>query len=97
MSDGRITINLDLAGYNFKVPAKTAEEESIIRQAAQEINESIESYESRYPDKKGNMAFLMAALDISVKKITVERNSIADSSPESLLRMEQDLDEALSL
>lgn len=100
MSDGSgiVRVNLDLAGYKINnLRVKSTEDESIIRQAAKELNESIETYESHYPDQKGVMAYLMAALDSNVKKIKAERNSKVGTSTDGLLRMEQDLDEALSL
>ncbi|MBE6340957.1 MAG: hypothetical protein J6Y72_08790 [Bacteroidales bacterium] len=93
-----VRVNLDLAGYKINnLIVRSMEDESIIRQAAKELNESIEEFETNHPDQKGVMAYLIVALDCSVKKIRAERRSEGGASSESLLRMEQDLDEALSI
>lgn len=77
MIDTHININVVLVGRNYKLRVEPSEE-SMVRQAAKEINDKISDYQSKFPSKDKQDFLTMLLLEQKVealRKIGVQAQS----------------------
>ncbi|MBR6720863.1 MAG: cell division protein ZapA [Alistipes sp.] len=88
MADGKIKINLSIAGRLYPMTVD-AEKEELYREAAKRLNEKITEY-SRIPKFDVTDRLAMAALRYSILSLTTEHTaSLGDADVENLHAIEE--------
>ncbi len=88
MADGKIKINLSIAGRLYPMTVD-AEKEELYREAAKRLNEKITEY-SRIPKFDVTDRLAMAALRYSILSLTTEHTaSLGDADVEDLHAIEE--------
>ena len=88
MADGKIKINLSIAGRLYPITID-AEEEELYREAAKRLNDKITEY-SRIPRFDVTDRLAMAALRYSILALTTEHTaSLGDADVEELHAIEE--------
>ena len=88
MADGKIKINLSIAGRLYPMTVD-AEKEELYREAAKRLNEKITEY-SRIPKFDVTDRLAMAALRYSILSLTTEHTaSLGDADVEELHAIEE--------
>ena len=88
MAEGKVKINLPIAGRSYPMTIDAANEE-LYREAAKRLNEKITEY-SRIPKFDIQDRIAMAALRYSILTLTTEQNaSMGDEDVEELRKIEE--------
>lgn len=88
MAEGKVKINLSIAGRSYPMTIDAANEE-LYREAAKRLNEKITEY-SRIPKFDIQDRIAMAALRYSILTLTTEQNaSMGDEDVEELRKIEE--------
>ena len=74
-------ITLKIAGPEFQLKAATPEMESLMRFAADDINNMLARYDEKYPDKQLTEKLLFVTLTQAVSRLTAQGklNALTDS------------------
>lgn len=88
MAEGKVKINLSIAGRSYPMTIDAANEE-LYREATKRLNEKITEY-SRIPKFDIQDRIAMAALRYSILTLTTEQNaSMGDEDVEKLRKIEE--------
>jgi cell division protein ZapA len=88
MAEGKVKINLSIAGRSYPMTIDSANEE-LYREATKRLNEKITEY-SRIPKFDIQDRIAMAALRYSILTLTTEQNaSMGDEDVEELRKIEE--------
>lgn len=69
------SITLKIAGKEFSLRAETPENERLMRLAAQEVNQMLESYDSKYPNRSLEDKLAFVALNETVTKLLAKQQT----------------------
>ncbi len=98
MSDGRLSINVQICGRNFRLSIDPEHEERV-RAAAEEVNERVRGYKARFNDREDQELLSMTALQafIDLQRLQAEKNEsmLADIVATQIERIDAELSEKL--